>query len=62
MLRDCGDPVFRQKNSTHRGWWSNAPRLIAGSVGVVLLSAAFMKMMDMDLFIRHMREEFWDIH
>ena len=48
--------MSRQKNSTHRGWRSNAPRLIAGAVGVVLLSAAFMKMMDMDLFIRQMRD------
>lgn len=48
--------MSRQKNSTHRGWRSNAPRLIAGAVGVVLLSAAFMKMMDMDLFIQQMRD------
>ena len=48
--------MSRQKNSTHRHWRYNAPRLIAGAVGVVLLSAAFMKMMDMDLFIRQMRD------
>ena len=29
--------MSRQKNSTHRGWQSNAPRLIARAVGVVLL-------------------------
>jgi len=48
--------MFQQKNSTHRGWRSNVPRLIAGAVGIVLLSAAFIKMMDMDLFIRQMRD------
>ena len=48
--------MSRQKNSTYRGWRSNAPRLIAGAVGVVLLSAAFMKMMDMALFIRQIRD------
>jgi len=48
--------MSRQKNFTHRGWWSNVPRLIAGAVGIVLLSAAFMKMIDMDLFIRQMRD------
>jgi len=31
--------MSRQKNSTHRGWRSNAPRLIAGAVGVALLYA-----------------------
>ena len=29
--------MSRQKNSTHRGWRSNAPTLIAGAEGVVLL-------------------------
>lgn len=48
--------MSRQKNATLRGWRSNVPRLIAGAVGIVLLSAAFMKMMDMDLFIRQMRD------
>ena len=48
--------MSRQKNSTHRGWRSNVPRLIAGAVGIVLLSAAFIKMTDMDLFIRQMRD------
>ena len=48
--------MSRQKNSTHRRWRSNVPRLIAGTVGIVLLSAAFIKMMDMDLFIRQMRD------
>jgi len=48
--------MSRQKNATHRGWRSNVPRLIAGAVGIVLLSAAFIKMMDMDLFIRQMRD------
>ncbi len=41
--------MYRQKNSTHRGWQSNAPRLIAGAVCVVLLSAAFIKMMDIEI-------------
>lgn len=48
--------MSRQKNATLRGWRYNVPRLIAGAVGIVLLSAAFMKMMDMDLFIRQMRD------
>ena len=48
--------MSRQKNSTHRGWRSNVPRLIAGAVGIVLLSAAFMKMINMDLFIQQMRD------
>lgn len=48
--------MSRQKNATPRGWRSNVPRLIAGAVGIVLLSAAFIKMMDMDLFIRQMRD------
>jgi hypothetical protein len=48
--------MSQQQNSTHGGWRSNVPRLIAGAVGIVLLSAAFMKMMDMDLFIRQMRD------
>ena len=29
--------MSRQKNSTHMGWRSNAPLLIARAVGVVLL-------------------------
>lgn len=48
--------MSRQKDSTHRGWRYNVPRLIAGAVGIVLLSAAFIKMMDMDLFIRQLRD------
>jgi len=48
--------MFKRKKFNNRGWRSNVPRLIAGAVGVVLLSAAFMKMMDMDLFIRQMRD------
>ena len=48
--------MSQQQDSTHRGWRSNVPRLIAGAVGIVLLSAAFMKMTDMDLFIRQMRD------
>ena len=48
--------MSQQKNSTHRGWRHNAPRLIAGAVGIVLLSVAFIKMMDMDLFVRQMRD------
>ena len=48
--------MFKQKNFSNRGWRSNVPRLMAGVVGIVLLSAAFMKMVDMDLFIRQMRD------
>jgi hypothetical protein len=52
--------VSRQKYTTHRDWRSNAPHLIARAVGVIFLSAVFMKMMDMDLLIRQMRGEFRD--
>jgi hypothetical protein len=48
--------MLKQKILRNRGWRSNAPRLMAGVVGIVLLSAAFMKMVDMDLFIRQMRD------
>jgi hypothetical protein len=48
--------MFQQKNFSRRGWRSNVPRLIAGVVGIVLLSAACVKMMDIDLFIRQMRD------
>ncbi len=48
--------MSQQKNFSHQGWRSNVPRLIAGAVGIVLLSAAFIKMMDMDLFVRQMRD------
>lgn len=48
--------MSRQKNFNNRGWRSNVPRLMAGAVGIVLLSAAFVKMMDMDMFIRQMRD------
>ena len=48
--------MYQQKNSIYRGRRSQVPRLIAGAVGVILLSAAFMKMMDMELFIRQMRD------
>ena len=48
--------MSRQKSSTQRGWRSNVPHLIAGAVGIVLLFAAFIKMTDMDLFIRHLRD------
>ena len=46
----------RLKSFTQRGWRSNVPHLIAGVVGIVLLSAAFIKMTDLDLFIRQMRD------
>ena len=48
--------MSRPEMSTHRGWRYNVPHLIAGAVGIVLLSAAFIKMMDMDLFIRQLRD------
>jgi len=48
--------MFQQRKFSNRGWRFNVPRLIAGAVGIVLLSAAFIKMMDMDLFIRQMRD------
>ena len=48
--------MFQQRKFSNRGWRYNVPRLIAGAVGIVLLSAAFIKMMDMDLFIRQMRD------
>ncbi len=48
--------MSQQKNFSNQGWRSNVPRLIAGAVGIVLLSAAFIKMMDMDLFVRQMRD------
>jgi len=48
--------MSRLRSFTHRGWRSNVPHLIAGAVGIVLLSAAFIKMMDMDLFIRQLRD------
>ncbi|MBW1849490.1 MAG: hypothetical protein JRJ27_20755 [Deltaproteobacteria bacterium] len=41
--------MSRQKNSTHRDWRSNATRLVAGAVVVVLLSTAFIKMMDIEI-------------
>jgi len=46
--------MSQQNNCSNQGWRSNVPRLIAGAVGIVLLSAAFIKMMDMNLFIRQM--------
>ena len=48
--------MFQQRKFSNRGWRSNVPRLIAGAVGIVLLSAAFIKITDMDLFIRQMRD------
>ena len=48
--------MSRPESFTQRGWRSNVPRLIAGAVGIVLLSAAFIKMTDMDLFIRQLRD------
>ena len=48
--------MFRTGHFTQRGWRTNVPRLIAGAVGIVLLSAAFIKMTDMDLFIRQVRD------
>ncbi len=48
--------MSRLKSFTQRGWRSNVPHLIAGVVGIVLLSAAFIKMTDMDLFIRQLKD------
>ena len=48
--------MFQQRKFSNKGWRSNVPRLIAGAVGIVLLSAAVIKMTDIDLFIRQMRD------
>ena len=47
---------MEHRNFNNRGWPANVSRMIAGAVGIVLISAAFVKMMDIDLFIRQMRD------
>jgi len=47
---------LEHKNFNYRGWPANVSRMIAGAVGIVLISAACVKMMDIDLFIRQMRD------
>jgi hypothetical protein len=47
---------LEHKNFNNRGWLPSVSRMITGAIGIVLISAACVKMMDIDLFIRQMRD------
>ena len=47
---------FREIWFTAGAWRLWVPRLLAGAVGLILLMAGLVKAMDMDLFIRQMRD------
>lgn len=47
---------FRERWFKAGAWRSWVPRLLAGAVGLILLMAGLVKAMDMDLFIRQMRD------
>jgi hypothetical protein len=54
MTQDKNSVVHEPfKASAWRSW---TPRLLSGAVGLILLAAAFLKAMDMELFIRQMRD------
>jgi F0F1-type ATP synthase assembly protein I len=54
--------MTRDKNSVAKesfkasAWRSWTPRLLSGAVGLILLAAALLKAMDMELFVRQMRD------
>ncbi len=48
--------TFREKWLTPGAWRLWVPRLLAGAVGLILLIAGLVKAMDMELFIRQMRD------
>ncbi|MGD9041946.1 MAG: hypothetical protein PVH82_20050 [Desulfobacteraceae bacterium] len=47
---------FRERGFTVAAWRLWGPRLLAAAVGLILLAAGLVKAMDMDLFIRQMRD------
>ncbi len=47
---------FRERWPTAGAWRLWVPRVLAGAVGFILLIAGLVKAMDMDLFIRQMRD------
>jgi len=47
---------FRERWFIAGAWRSWVPRLLAAAVGLILLTASLVKAMDMDLFIRQMRD------
>ena len=47
---------FRERWLTAGAWRLWVPRVLAGAVGLILLIAGLVKAMDMDLFIRQMRD------
>ena len=47
---------FRERWFTGGAWRLWVPRVLAGAVGLILLIAGLVKAMDMDLFIRQMRD------
>ncbi len=47
---------FRERWVTAGAWRSWVPRVLAGAVGLILLIAGLVKAMDMELFIRQMRD------
>ena len=48
--------TFRERWLTASAWRVWVPRLLAGAVGLILLIAGLVKGMDMELFIRQMRD------
>ena len=48
--------TFRERWLTAGAWRLWVPRLLAGAVGLILLIAGLVKAMDMELFIRQMRD------